>query len=282
MMLLSLGLIAGSSYLGLCTFLYFYQTRLIFRPEAQLTIRPEILNIQYKEVWIPTTSSAKLHGWWLPRSKSHGKDADRVLLYLHGNAQNIGGNLENAYRYQQMGFSVLLFDYRGYGLSDGPFPSESQVYEDAAAAWAYLTQTKQIPATSIWLFGHSLGGAVAIDLAQKHPDIAGLIIESSFSSMGETIKSTGQYNMVPVDLLLTQQFKSVEKVPHLTMPVLYIHGLEDSLVPADMSQVLYDASPEPKSLWFVPDADHDNVGSIAGVQYFEMVKSFIEQSNFEG
>jgi predicted alpha/beta-fold hydrolase len=158
----TLGLLASTSYAGLCTFLYFYQTRLIFKPDRTLTQMPEQLQLTYEEIWLPVNGDDQLHGWWLPatsaRPVSVRPSDERVLLYLHGNGENIGGNLEHAHRYQQMGFSVFLFDYRGYGLSEGPFPSERRVYEDAATAWAYLTEVRRIPAQSIWLFGHSLGG----------------------------------------------------------------------------------------------------------------------------
>ncbi|NEP16283.1 MAG: alpha/beta hydrolase [Leptolyngbya sp. SIO4C1] len=267
--MLLLGGGVASLYLSVCLFLYVYQPRLIFKPDLNLGISPADLQLEYEEIWLPAGRS-QLHGWWLPTPES-----DRVLLYLHGNGENISANLEHARRYQQMGFSVLLFDYRGYGRSQGPFPSEQRVYEDAALGWNYLTQQRQIDPQNIWIFGHSLGGAIAIDLAVKHPEAAGLIVESSFSSMQAAVASTGQYGWIPVNLILHQRFDSLTKVAQLQLPVFYIHGLADETLPAYMSQDLYAASPEPKALWLVPNADHNDVASTAGEQYFQQVQAFI-------
>ncbi|MEO1401316.1 MAG: alpha/beta hydrolase [Cyanobacteria bacterium J06635_1] len=263
---------ASSLYLGTCVFLYAYQPRLIFKPEPTLDFTPQDLQLDYEEIWL-TVGQAKLHGWWLPSEAS-----SRVLLYLHGNGENISANLNHAHRYQQMGFSVLLFDYRGYGLSSGPFPLEKRVYEDAATAWQYLTTQRQIAPENIWIYGHSLGGAIAVDLAVKHPEAAGLIVESSFSAMRQAVDATDQYRWIPVDLILTQRFDSVAKLPNLKMPVLFIHGLEDDTIPATMSQDLYAAAPTPKTLWLVPGANHSDVATVAGEDYFNQVKAFLKDS----
>ncbi|MEO0456083.1 MAG: alpha/beta hydrolase [Cyanobacteria bacterium P01_A01_bin.114] len=261
-----------SLYLGICIFLYAYQTRIIFKPEPTVDFSPQDLQLDYEEIWL-TVGQAQLHGWWLPSSAS-----SRVLLYLHGNGENIAANLNHAHRYQQMGFSVLLFDYRGYGRSDGPFPSEQRVYEDAAVAWQYLTTQRQVAPSDIWIYGHSLGGAIAVDLAVKHPEAAGLVVESSLSSMHQAVNATGQYDWIPVNLILTQRFNSVAKLSSLQMPVLFIHGLEDDILPSDMSQLLYAAAPTPKTLWLVPGAGHNNVAEVAGEEYFRQVEAFFEDS----
>jgi alpha-beta hydrolase superfamily lysophospholipase len=120
----------------------------------------------------------RIHVWWIAAQP----DA-KVLLYLHGNGINMGAAVANAHQFHQLGFSVLLIDYRGYGRSEGSFPTETRVYQDAVTAWDYLVKQRQIQPSQIFLFGHSLGGAIAIDLAVQHPDAAGLIVESSFTSM---------------------------------------------------------------------------------------------------
>jgi hypothetical protein len=273
--LLSLGGLAVSAYCGLCLYLYAYQTRFIFKPSRDLEQTPEALQLDYEDIWLPVGAAGEIHGWWLPALTSAPQGRNRVLLYLHGNSHNIGGNLANAQRFQRLGFSVFLFDYRGYGLSPGPFPSEQQVYEDAATAWAYLTQTRRIPASEIVIYGHSLGGAIAIDLAVKQPEAAGLIVESSFSSMQAAANADGQYRLIPVNWLLTQRFDSLAKAPRLQMPVLYIHGLEDEMLPATMSQQLYAASPDRKALWLVPQAHHADVGDVAEASYLQVVRDFV-------
>lgn len=279
--LLTLMMAAVSVYGALCMGIYFYQTRLIFKPTPQLTQTPADQQLSYEEVWIAPDGTASpgqgLHGWWLPKWSGPLADRSLTLLYLHGNSENISANLGLAHRYQRMGFDVLLVDYRGYGLSQGPFPNEQRVYEDAIAAYRYLTETAQIPAQQLWLFGHSLGGAISIELATQR-DAAGLIVQSTFSSMLQAVQLTGQYDWVPVNWLLTQRFNSVDKVSQLDLPVLYIHGSEDDTTAAMMSEQLYALSPSPKQLWIVPEAGHNNVADTAGAEYFTTVETFVQQT----
>ncbi|NEZ62477.1 alpha/beta hydrolase [Leptolyngbyaceae cyanobacterium CCMR0082] len=279
--LLALALATASIYGAFCVGLYFYQTKLIFSPTSVLTQTPADEQLAYEEVWISPEGRSSpgngLHGWWLPGLPGTLSARALTLLYLHGNSENIGANLGLAHRYQLMGFNVLMVDYRGYGLSPGPFPNEDRVYEDAIAAYRYLTETRQIPNQQLWLFGHSLGGAIAIELATHRP-AAGLIVQSTFSSMLQAVQLTGQYDWVPVNWILTQRFDSLAKVPHLQLPVFYIHGLEDDTTAAAMSEQLYAASPSPKSLWLVPEAGHNDVASTAGPDYFTKVETFVQQT----
>jgi pimeloyl-ACP methyl ester carboxylesterase len=195
----------------------------------------------------------------------------KVLLYLHGNGINIGANVAHANRFHQLGFSVLLIDYRGYGRSEG-IPSESGVYQDAEIAWDYLVKRHQ--PNDIFIYGHSLGGAIAINLAVQHPEAAGLIVESSFTSIKDIANLQGRFWMFPVDLILNQRFDSISKVPSLQIPVLFIHGEADFQVPATMSQELYAAAPKPKYLYLISGAGHNNTAEIAGGQYFRECDSF--------
>ncbi|MBD2727307.1 alpha/beta fold hydrolase [Nostoc sp. FACHB-892] len=271
------GIIAVLAYSAICLFLFIGQPRFIFFPSAVIEKTPEFFNLPYKEVWLPVPVKAgkveHIHGWWIEAKQPNAK----VLLYLHGNGINIGANIAHANRFHQLGFSVLLIDYRGYGRSEGMFPNEKRVYEDAFTAWNYLVQQQEIPPSQIFLYGHSLGGAVAIDLAVKQPQAAGLIVESSFTSIRDLITYRNVFWMFPVDLILTQRFNSIEKLPKLKMPVLFIHGAADSTVPSFMSQKLYAVAPEPKQLLLVPGADHNDTAVIAGLQYLQWVESFFEK-----
>ncbi len=203
-----------------------------------------------------------------------------VVLYLHGNGLNVGANVEHANRFHRLGLSVFLIDYRGYGKSQGEFPTESQVYEDAQLAWGYLVKQRGLNPKQIYIYGHSLGGAIAIDLAVRHPEAAGLIVEGSFTSARAMVDfQSGVYRMFPIDLLLTQKFDSLAKVDRLQMPLLFIHGTADTVVPVEMSKKLFDAAPEPKELYIVPNAGHNNLAELAGAEYLQRISQFVQQAN---
>jgi uncharacterized protein len=157
------------------------------------------------------------------------------------------------------------------------FRGETRVYQDADIAWDYLVQQRGFSAQKIYLYGHSLGGAIAINLAVKHPDAAGLIVESSFTSIRQVVDYKNKLWMFPVDLLVTQRFESIKKVPNIKMPVLFIHGTADSTVPAFMSQKLFQAAREPKTLLLVKGSEHNNTAEVATAQYIEAVRSFVQQ-----
>ena len=260
----------AGSYLTICVFIKLFQTRLIFFPNAALESMPKDFNLDYEEIFLPT-SKGKVHGWWIP---ANSKNAP-VLLYLHGNASNIGDLVYEAEIFNRMGISVLLIDYRGYGLSTGPFPNETRVYEDAQTAWNYLVSDRQVLPKNIFIYGHSLGGAVAIDLAVKHPEMGGVIVNGTFTSIKATIDYIGAYKILPVNLILTQRFDSLSKVRSLQTPILYIHGTEDETVPVEMSKELYKITPSPKQLLLIPDAGHNNTLELGEMLYLETIKEFI-------
>ncbi len=265
-------------YGGACWFLYQRQAQFIFFPSPTLETTPAVHGLPYEDVWIPVTSeesqTERIHGWWLPSLQ----DDAPVMLYLHGNGGNVGANLSKAAWLNQIGFTVLMIDYRGYGLSDGEFPNESQVYEDAEAAWNHLTHTQNIPANRVVVFGHSLGSAIAIELATRHPDMRGLILEGTFTSILEMTNRTKSFGIFPIDRILTQRFDSLSKVRSLTMPVLYVHGTEDTVVPFDMSQTLYEATQAPKDLLFVPGADHEDVAGVGEDLYRSALRRFLQKT----
>jgi uncharacterized protein len=272
--LLRLGKISAIAYTSICGILFFTQPYFIFKPTRTFQKTPEFYNIKYQNVYLPVTASSNnnvIHGWWIPSQRRHLG----TLLYLHGNSLNIGSNITQAYRFYQMGFSVLLIDYRGYGKSKGNFPNESQIYQDAETAWNYLVKQKQIPANQIFIYGHSLGGAVAIDLAVKHPEAAGLIVQNSFTSMPNMAKLNPYLRLFPISLIVKHRFDSITKVKSLQMPVLFVHGSSDAMIPNTMSKTLYAAAPEPKQLLLVPGAKHNN-GDLFfnNIKYRQTIQNF--------
>ena len=274
--------IVGIAYFFFGVSLRIWQNRLIFFPSSVVENSPKNYDLAYQDVWIPIQEQKQkreyLHGWWIPNLT----DSDDVLLYLHGNGENISSNLGHARRFHYLGYSVLLIDYRGYGRSQGQFPTESQVYTDAEAAWDYLVQEKKIKPENILIYGHSLGGAIAINLAVQQPKARGVVVESSFTSMRGMVDYLGKYKFLPIDLILTQKFDSISKIQLLAMPILLIHGREDKTVPSWMSQALFAAAKVPKKLLIIPEADHNNAAEVAGDKYLQALRQFkkIKQESF--
>jgi alpha-beta hydrolase superfamily lysophospholipase len=200
-----------------------------------------------------------IHAWWMPAAGSTDAAQAPTLLYLHGARWNLTGSTWRTGKWREAGFSILAIDYRGFGQSEGDMPSEKQAYEDAQAAWNWLKSRQPDPKKRI-IYGHSLGGAVAIELAThvKPGEAAGLITEATFTSISEMIK-TSQWGFLPVSFLITQRFESQRKIAKVKLPKLFIHGTADRIVPWRMSQELYEAAAEPKRLIKVEGAGHSNV-----------------------
>jgi uncharacterized protein len=266
---LGLGLLYG---LG-CVLLYKFQNRVLFVPTKTIEDTPANYRLTYKEVLLPIEGK-RIYGWWIPAQSK----AAPTVLYCHGNGHNIGEAAELASRFHKLGLSVFAFDYRGYGKSDGEFPSEAVVYADAQRAWDYLIQDQKIPPQHIVIYGHSLGGAIAINLATHHPDAGGLIVQSSFSSALDMAKRNWWTAIFPVNILLNQRFDSIHKVPQLKMPVLYLHGTADTLIPAEMSQQLFAKTRSPKQLKLFPGAGHNDLPQVGGAVYSQVVQDFVAQS----
>ena len=262
-----------SLYLAVGLLLRLGQAKLIFRPDAQLRATPAKYNLDYQDVWLEVEQS-RIHGWWIP----HHQESAPIILYFHGNASNNGDVVDNAAIFNQLGLSVLLIDYRGYGRSSAIAPNETRAYQDAAAAWQYLTVTRNIDPQRIFVYGHSLGGAVAIDLAIHHPEMAGLIVEGTFTSMWEIADYSLFFRLFPLDIIITQSFNSLDKITSLNTPLLIFHGESDEIIPVFMSQKLFAAAPHPKQLIVIPQAQHNNLHHTQDPRYRNQLQQFIHQN----
>ena len=253
------------------------QSWFIFEPDRRLHASPADFPFPIVEITVPVRLPNErlqyLHGWWIPAPSADAK----TVLYFHGNDGNISVSVDEVTPLRELRHSVFLIDYRGYGESDGPFPSEASVYEDAEAAWKYLVADRRIQPAELYVYGHSLGGAIAIELARHHPEAAGLIVESSFTSIYEMSQLDFRYRMLPVGLLLNQRFESIRKVPELKLPVLFIHGTADDIVPFWMGEELFTAAPQPKSFVPIQGGKHDH--DAAGVPVIrDAVSRFVEET----
>lgn len=281
-LLLAIGGVFAIAYLSACLYLLLRQNRFIFKPPTVIRSTPRSFNLDYQEVWLPVPTTldktSQIHGWWVPAAKSEAK----VWVFLHGNGSTIGDEVKRAFCFHQLGYSTFLFDYRGYGRSIDQFPTEVSVYEDVEIVLKYLTQELKIAPKQIFLYGHSLGGAIAIEMALRHPEIAGLAVEGTFTSMKAMVGHLyRQFGIFPVNFLLHQRFDSLNKVQSLQMPLLLLHGTRDGLVPAYMSQDLFEVAPEPKRLLLIPDAGHHNVSEFGGRQYLEAIQWVVEQAQVQ-
>ena len=235
-----------------------------------------------QEMDLPVASQGAvqhIHAWWWPAEENAP-----ALLYLHGARWNLTGQMFRIEQLHRFGFSVLAIDYRGFGKSDsdGDVPSEASVYADAAAAWQRLTELAP-NSTRRFIYGHSLGGAVAIDLAARLSDEAartnaqvparGLVVESSFTTLADMAHEV-TWSWVPVQLLLTQTFDSVDKIARVRLPVLIAHGADDRFVPARFSERLYEAAPEPKKLLLVQGGTHNNSMLVGNDEYRAALHEF--------
>lgn len=258
-------------YISACLLLHWGQTRLIFLPDRLIRSTPQKYGLDYQDVWIDVNQE-KIHGWWVPS----GKKSAPVLLYFHGNASNNGDLTDMAAIFHQLRLTVLLVDYRGYGKSSPTFPSENKLYEDAVASWKYLTQERQIKPQNIFVYGHSLGGAIAIDLATKYPEMAGLITEGTFTSVKNMARTSKFLRVFPLDLIVTQRFDSIKKIKSLNTPLLILHGTGDETVPVFMAGELYAAATEPKQLVIFPQAGHTNLQEVEREKFLKSLEQFIQ------
>jgi len=219
----------------------------------------------FQDEWIDLHHDGqKLHGWWLANARS---DAP-VLLYLHGARWNLTGSVTRIERWQRLGFSVLAVDYRGFGESANVAPTEALAYEDAEAAWSYLGSLA--PGKPRYIVGHSLGGAIAVELARRHPEAAGLVLEATFTSVPDMI-SRSPWGFLPVSLILTQKFDALSKIGEVKVPVMVAHGTRDTVVPFEMGEELYNAVRSPKRFVRVEGAGHHSLNVAGFDQYREAI-----------
>ena len=264
-------LLIAIAYSATCIGLYLRQSKILYQPNHNIPpSKPQDFQLSYQNVWLSVPNdSNQIHGWWfaaptqpviaIPNEPSNILASPKTILYFcgRGGSKTHYNNLARIQGFQQLGFAVLAIDYRGYGLSEGELPNEARLYEDATVAWNYLTNDRQIKPEEIIIYGESLGGAVAIELATQHPEAAGLIVQSSFTSMVEQVKQLYPIAQIfPLDLMLHQRFASIDKVQQLSLPVLFIHGTADKIVDHKMSGKLYAAASEPKTLFYIPGAQH--------------------------
>ncbi|MFW6155507.1 MAG: alpha/beta hydrolase [Planctomycetota bacterium] len=255
------------AYLGLALLLTSCQSRIVYQPSKTLTATPEEAGMACEEVRFTAADGVRLHAWYLPAEQARG-----TVLVCHGNAGNISGRLATAAIFQRLGLSVLLFDYRGYGLSEGK-PTEEGTYLDAAAAWRHLTDERGIDPARIVIFGRSLGGAIATYQAADAPPAA-LIVESAFTSVVDVGKH--YYRFLPVGWLCRFDYATEATIGQVRAPVLVIHSRDDEIIPVAMGRRVFEAAPEPKRFLLIGGGHNNGFLTNQGA-YLEGLDAFLDE-----
>ncbi len=249
-------LISGLGFLNL--WMYLQQPGMIFFPYSQLAETPEDWGLDYEQVNLRTPDGLRLHGWYIPYP-----GAEKTLLFFHGNAGNISHRGDSVAIFHRLGLNVFIFDYRGYGQSEGS-PSEQGLYQDARAAWRYLTQDRGVPASHIIIFGRSLGGAVATRLATE-VEPAGLMVESVFSSARSMADKI--FPLLSRVVFLRFHFNTQARIKEVSSPLLVLHSPHDEIIPFEQGKKVFEAANEPKT--FVEMTGDHNYGFIRSQPAYE-------------
>lgn len=253
-------------FLGLLRlYLFYFERKSIFYPTKRIDFTPDVIGLKYEDLYFRTNGGVRLNGWWIP-----ARNPRATLLFCHGNAGNIGDRMEFIGLFNEMNLDLFIFDYRGFGKSAGR-PNESGTYLDAVSAYNYVRSNKDVPEDKIILFGKSIGGNVAIDLATK-VNAALLISDSAFTStvaMGRQV-----YPFLPVKLIITQRYDALSKIGKIDLPKLIIHSKEDEIVPFHHGEELYAAADVPKE-FFVTEGSHNEAIFTHRTKYKEGLESFL-------
>ena len=230
----------------------------IYYPELDIRITPSSVGLAYTDVTVETSDGVNINAWWVPV-----KNPRATVLFCHGNGGNVSYYLETLKVFKRLGLSALIFDYRGYGRSQGK-PSEQGTYLDAEAAWQYLTHTQKIAPQQLIIWGRSLGGAIATRTAARHP--AGLlIIESAFTSVPDVAHA--HIAWLPAWVFAEYRYDTRRYVEQITMPTLIIHSSEDEIIPFAHGRKLFETLEGPKA--FLAIKGSHNQGFIDSLSVYE-------------
>jgi len=259
----------GVSFIVLWTQL---EERFVFFPVAELLYTPNDVNLEYEDVRIQTSDGLALQGWFIPGKAETGSNV--TWLWFHGNGGNIGHRIgELALAHHRTEANIFIFDYRGYGESEGA-PSEKGTYLDSHAVMEYLSSWSDVDPGRIVYLGHSLGAAVAVELALTQPPMA-MVLVSPFASVHDMANLTLPFP--PIGWLVRNHYDSISRIQQLDVPVLVLHGDQDETVPINQGRKLYRAANQPKRFQVLEGAAHNDTFEVVPEQYWGTIEAFLAE-----
>jgi fermentation-respiration switch protein FrsA (DUF1100 family) len=264
-MIVATGLALG--YLFIVAIAYLRQDKMIYYPTNIIESTPKNIGLEYDDLLLKTKDGLDISAWHVPADGARG-----IVLFCHGNAGNISHRLDSIRIFHDLGLGVLIFDYRGYGRSQGR-PGERGTYMDAEAAWTYIVESLGVKPENIIIFGRSLGGAVAAELALKKQSGV-LIIESGFTSVPELGKKFFPY--LPVRLISKHRYETIGKVDNIAIPKLFVHSPEDEIVPYGHGEKLFRRASEPKEFLLIRGGHNDGF-VLSGKTYVDGLRNFLDK-----
>ena len=264
-MLHSIVFILVSVWVLLSLLLYLFQPKFVYFPLSGIDYTPDMAGLAYEDIYFETEDNIELNAWFIPVA-----GAEKTLLFFHGNGGNISHRLDSLKIFHELGLSVFIIDYRGYGQSQGT-TSEQGTYRDAEAAWRYLTKSRGISDKDIIVFGRSMGAAVATWLANQYtPNL--LILESTFTSVADMAKH--YYPYLPTQLLTRIKYASIDRIESIQCPILFSHSQTDEIVPFELGVQLFEQAREPK-MFMQLKGGHNDGFIVTGRSYVNGIKEFI-------
>ena len=241
----------------------------IYFPERTIFQDPGDFGLEFEDVYLETSDGVRIHGWFVPGS------GGTTLVWFHGNGGNISHRVDNiAGLNRRLGVSILIIDYRGYGLSEGS-PNEEGTYLDAEAAVAHALSRPDVDPERVVLFGRSLGCAVAAEMAVRH-DVHAVVLESPFTSISAIARRA--YSFLPgLGLLVGNMYDTLDKASRIEAPVMLLHGDSDEIVPFEMGREVFEAAPEPKRFYRIRGAGHNDTYAVGGAPYLDALGSFLAE-----
>ena len=243
------------------------EKRGIYYPTKDIVLTPADTALKYEDISFKTEDNLRLNGWFIPAENPRG-----TLLFCHGNAGNISHRLEIIEIFYKLSLNVFIFDYRGYGKSQGT-PSEDGLYQDVQAAYQYLLSRRDVDKETIVIYGKSIGANVAIHLASK-VDLVALIAESGFTSAYDMGKELFPY--LHIKWIITIKYDAEDMIKNIAIPKLIIHSKDDEIMPFRFGEKLFEAAPQPKE-FYAMQGTHNEAVFMARQEYSSRLNSFLSK-----